>query len=75
MIDGVMLKSSDNIGNFYSQFVANRRLEDRFLVIDVFKENTFGWGGEIGRLLGATFRAIIRRLLGATFRQRIFVML
>ena len=44
MIDGVMLKSSDNIGNFYSQFVANRRLEDRFLVIDVFKENTFGWG-------------------------------
>jgi len=42
MIDGVMLKSSDNIGNFYSQFVANRRLEDRFLVIDVFKENTFG---------------------------------
>ena len=42
MIDGVMLKTSDNIGNFYSQFVANRTLENRFLVIDIFKENTFG---------------------------------
>jgi hypothetical protein len=42
MIDGVILKTSDNIGNFYSQYVANRTLEDRFLVIDIFKENTFG---------------------------------
>ena len=42
MIDGIILKTSDNIGNFYSQYVANRTLEDRFLVIDIFKENTFG---------------------------------
>jgi hypothetical protein len=43
MIDGVMLKTSDNIGNFYSQYVANRTLDDSFLIIDIFKENTFGF--------------------------------
>jgi hypothetical protein len=43
MIDGVMLKTSDNIGNFYSQYVANKPLDDRFLIIDIFKENTFGF--------------------------------
>jgi predicted AlkP superfamily pyrophosphatase or phosphodiesterase len=42
MIDGMMLKTSDNIGNFYSQYVANRRTDDGFLIIDIFKENTFG---------------------------------
>lgn len=42
MIDGVMLRTSDNIGNFYSQYVANRTLDNRFLLIDIFKENTFG---------------------------------
>jgi hypothetical protein len=42
MIDGIMLKTSDNIGNFYSKYVANKRLDDKFLMIDIFKENTFG---------------------------------
>lgn len=42
MVDGVMITSSDNIGCFYSQFVVGKNIDNRFLIIDVFKESTFG---------------------------------
>lgn len=37
MVDGIVLESSANIGNFYNNHYSNQ-----FLIIDVFKENTFG---------------------------------
>lgn len=42
MIDAVMIKGSDNIGHFYSQYVVGKNSDDRILIIDVFKESTFG---------------------------------
>jgi hypothetical protein len=42
MVNGVMITSSDNIGCFYSQYIVGKNHDDRFLIIDVFKENTFG---------------------------------
>ena len=42
MVDGVILQSSTNIGDFYRKYCDSRALEDQVLVIDVFKENTFG---------------------------------
>jgi hypothetical protein len=42
MVDGVILQSSSNIGDFYKKYCDGKALEDRILVIDVFKENTFG---------------------------------
>lgn len=48
MVDGVLLQSSSNIGDFYETYCKNKPLDDRFLVIDVFKENTFGFGGLMG---------------------------
>jgi hypothetical protein len=42
MVDGVMLQSSANIGDFYTKYCNEKIIDDRFLVIDVFKENTFG---------------------------------
>lgn len=42
MVNGVMITSSDNIGCFYSQYVVGKNPDNRFLIIDVFKENTFG---------------------------------
>jgi hypothetical protein len=46
MVDGVILQSSSNIGDFYAKYCEGKPMEDRLLVIDVFKENTFGsWAG------------------------------
>jgi hypothetical protein len=42
MIDGVILQSSSNIGDFYAKYCEGKPMEDRLLVIDVFKESTFG---------------------------------
>jgi hypothetical protein len=42
MVDGVILQSSSNIGDFYCKYCEGKAMEDRILVIDVFKENTFG---------------------------------
>jgi hypothetical protein len=48
MIDGVILESSSNIGDFYTKYCDGKTSDDRFLVIDVFKENTFG-GDKLSR--------------------------
>tara|TARA_R110000822_G_scaffold189326_3_gene328346 strand:- start:10 stop:333 length:324 start_codon:yes stop_codon:yes gene_type:complete len=46
MVDGVILQSSSNIEDFYTKYCEGKKSDDRFLVIDVFKENTFGsWDG------------------------------
>ena len=42
MIDGIILQSSSNIGDFYTDYCRDKKQDDRFLVVDVFKENTFG---------------------------------
>ena len=38
MVDGIILESSANIGVFY-----NNHCPNLFLIIDIFKENTFGY--------------------------------
>lgn len=58
MIDGVMLQSSCNIGDFYSKYCDGKAMDDRLLVIDVFKENTFGsWAG-LGAVLSIKMKVL-----------------
>jgi len=45
MVDGVILQSSSNIGDFYKKYCDGKALEDRILVIDVFKETHFAVNG------------------------------
>jgi hypothetical protein len=42
MVNGCLLQSSGNIGDLYVQYCEGKKSDDRYLVIDVFKENTFG---------------------------------
>jgi hypothetical protein len=58
MVDGVMLQSSCNIGDFYSKYCDGKAMDDRLLVIDVFKENTFGsWAG-LGAVLSIKMKVL-----------------
>jgi hypothetical protein len=42
MVDGIILQSSSNIGDFYAKYCEGKAIDDRILVIDIFKESTFG---------------------------------
>tara|TARA_R110002126_G_scaffold4831_7_gene25022 strand:+ start:103 stop:516 length:414 start_codon:yes stop_codon:yes gene_type:complete len=58
MVDGVILQSSYNIGDFYSKYCEGKSMDDRLLVIDVFKENTFGsWAG-LGAVLSIKMKVL-----------------
>ena len=46
MVDSIILQSSSNIGDFYAKYCEGKAIDDRILVIDDFKESTFGsWTG------------------------------
>jgi len=58
MVDGIILQSSSNIGDFYAKYCEGKAIDDRIMVIDVFKESTFGSRAGLGAVLSIKMKVL-----------------